>query len=255
MLIRFLRQSYLAITDFGFYPSVFEQAWRLTLLYLLFLSATLAVFMTFVYAWHLGPRVEKFFDWAEHTLPALDVRDGKLALESTEPILVTYTDDTTWTFVFDTSGTYADPVGLDEPALLFTEEKFFIRIQGQTQTYAWSDFGDFSVNRGNIREYEATLKWLYVPFAYGFLLLFSILGKGFTALLLCPLAYSVGSTYGVRLTLQNCFTICLYSLVPAIAVDMAVQLTGLNIDYFEIIYLAAAAIYTFFATQKCATAH
>ncbi|UCF39161.1 MAG: DUF1189 family protein [Acidobacteriota bacterium] len=255
MLKRFLRQSYLAITDFGFYPSVFEQSWRLTLLFLLFLCASLAIFLTLVYAWQLGPQVDRFFDWAEQTLPPLEVRDGTLILNSTEPILVTYSDESTWTFVFDTGGTYLDPVGLDEPALLFTEQKFFIRIQGQTQTYVWSDFGDFSINRGNIGEYETTLKFLYFPFAYGFLLVYSLLGKGFTALLLCPLAYSVGSTYGIRLTLQNCFTICLYSLVPAVAVDMAVQLTGLKIDYFEIIYLAAAAIYTFFATQKCVTAH
>jgi hypothetical protein len=78
-----------------------------------------------------------------------------------------------------------------------------------------------------------------------------LLAKSIQALLICPIAFIVGSSYGVRLSLQSAFTIAVYSLVPAIAIDLAVRVTGLNISYFDLIYIVAAGIYTYFATQKC----
>jgi hypothetical protein len=78
-----------------------------------------------------------------------------------------------------------------------------------------------------------------------------MLAKSIQALLLCPIAFVVATGYGIRLSLRSGFTIALYSLAPAIAIDLAVRLTGLNISYFDLIYIVAAGIYTYFATQKC----
>jgi hypothetical protein len=69
------------------------------------------------------------------------------------------------------------------------------------------------------------------------------------------MAYSIGLSYGVRLPYSNCFTITAYSLVPAICIDLAVKMTGVEISYFSLIYLGVVALYTFFATQRCVVAH
>ena len=172
MVRLFWRQAYLAITDFDFYASVFQQPLRQTLYFLLYLSAFLALALTVVYAWSYGPGAERFVDWADENLPPIEVTAGELRVLGDEPVVAKYHDESTWTFVFDTTGTYSDPSGLEEPALLFTRDKLHVRMQGQTQTYLWEDFGEFSVNHENLREYETIVFWAYFPLAYSFFLIF-----------------------------------------------------------------------------------
>lgn len=255
MLRLFWRQAYLAITDFDFYASTFQQHFRQTLLFLLYLSAFLALALTLIYAWLYGARVEEFFEWAGSNLPSIEVRGGQLEVLGDQPIVAKYEDDSTWTFVFDTTGTYDDPSGLEEPVLLFTRENLFVRIQGQTQTYSWEEFGEFEVSRENLEEYETIIVWAYFPLAYSFFLVFNVVAKSLQALILSPIAYSVAISYGVRLSLTDAFTIALYSLVPAIVIDLAIIMTGIDIAYFDLIYLAIAGLYTFLASQRCVVAH
>lgn len=252
MLRRFWGELYLSVTDFGFYRTVFDQPFRKSLHFLLFLSASLALVLTLVYAWRYNPEVDKFFRWAEVNLPPIEILHGELAVLAEQPLVRKYRSDMTWTFVFDTQGTYDDPVGLEEPVLLFTRDKFFFRIQGQTQTYGWDEFGEVRIDPKNLPDYKQAIKWLYFPTAYSFFLILSLLAKPLQAIILSPLAYSVGVSYGVRFTFKNVFTIALYSLVPAIVIDIGVRMTGVEISYFDLIYLVIGGIYTFLAAQRCA---
>jgi hypothetical protein len=183
------------------------------------------------------------------------VKEGQLQVEADQPLLLKYRNDPTWTFVFDTKGTYKDPEGLEEPVMLFTRDQLFIRIQGASESYRWKDLGSLEVQPGDLNDYRKVLLLIYFPVSYSVFLIYTMLAKSFQALLLSPLALVVGTGYGVRLSLRNSFTIALYSLVPAIVIDLAVHLTGLNISYFDLIYIATAAIYTYFATQKCVVSH
>lgn len=252
MFRRFLGELYLAVTDFAFYRSVFDRPLRRTLLFLLLLSASLALILTAIYAWKYNPEVDRFFSWAEENLPPIEIVHGELKVLAEQPLVRKYRTDTTWTFVFDTQGTYDEPAGLEEPVFLFTREKFFFRMEGQTQTYGWDDFGEFRISSENLPDYKQAIKWLYFPSSYSFFLILSLLAKSLQALILSPLAYSVGVSYGVRFSFRNVFTIALYSLVPAIVIDLGVRMTGVEISYFDLIYLVIGGIYTFLAAQKSA---
>ncbi|MEJ2076391.1 MAG: DUF1189 family protein [Acidobacteriota bacterium] len=257
MLRYFPRQLYLAISDFEFYKRVFQQPLRETLLFLLYLAGLVAIVLTLIDAWWLFPAIDSFVAWGKTNLPPFEVTEGTLKLASVQPIVKHFDgpNDAIWTFIFDTSGTYTEPLSLEEPALLFARKDLTLRFEGKSQSYSWGDFGEFSFEPSKLGSYGTFLKWSYFPLAYSFLLIFSLLAKPLTALVLSPLAYSVGLSYGIRLPFLNCFTIALYSLVPAIAIDLAVRMTGMEISYFDLIYLAAAAVYTFFATQRCVVAH
>jgi hypothetical protein len=251
MLGRFFHDAYLAVTDFEHYRRVFDQPVRLTLLFLLFLAAFNAIALTLINAWFYSKRVDDFFAWAGGNLPVFEVTEGRLRVDADQPLVLKYHEKATWTLVFDTTGTYQDPQGFDEPAVLFARENLLLMFGGQTQTYSWSDFGDFGVTPEDLPYYNSLFRWLYFPLAYAFFLVYSMLGKAIQAVILSPLAFSVASGYGVRLRFLNCFTIGLYALVPATVIDLGVEMTGLNISYFSLIYIAVAAIYTYLATQKC----
>jgi hypothetical protein len=251
--VSFYRQAYLAITDFNFYPGIFSQSLRRSLTFLLYLAANVAIVLTLIYAALYYPIARDFFSWAEENVPSFYVEDRILTVDADQPYVTKYERGTGWTFVFDTTGTYLDPIGLEEPVFLFTKEKLLFRLEGRTQTYSWEEFGSFQINPDEMEGYRSALFWIYFPFGYSFFFLFTLFAKAAQALLLSLLSFTVATSYGIRLPLRQTFTIALYSLVPATVVDLAVEVTGLNISYFDLIYLAAAGIYTYLATQRCVT--
>lgn len=255
MLRSFPRRCYLAITDFDFYAQVFRQPIRASLLFLLYLAALLALLLTVWYSFRLFPSLDQFLEWAGANVPPFEIRDGVLRSSTTQPVLRNYEGDFALTLVLDPTGTYTDPAGLDEPAVLLTRENLFMRTGGRTQTFTWADYGPFQFDPRQVDGYGLILKLIYFPTSYSVLLVYHLLAKGLTALLLVPIAYSMGLSYGTRFRFSESYTIALHSLVPAITVDFAVTMSGVEISYFDLIYLAAAAVYAVFAAQRCAVAH
>jgi hypothetical protein len=255
MLKSFPRRLYLAVTDFDFYARIFQEPARNTLLLLLYLACLVSIILTIHYATIFFPALTHFQAWAEESMPSFETGEDGLRVDAEQPLVLKYSNDFSLTLVFDTTGTYTDPLGLEEPAVLLTRDRLFLRSASQTQTYNWSEYGDFAFRPEEIETYGFVLRLLYFPTAYAFLLVYQLLAKSVTALLLSFLTYPIGARYGIRFTALNGFTIALYSLVPAITIDLAVKMTRVQIDYFDFIYLTAAAIYTVLAAQRCAVAH
>ena len=98
---------------------------------------------------------------------------------------------------------------------------------------------------------EKVIRWFYFPVSYSLLLFYTLFAKSITAIFLTGFAVAAAARYRVRMTFQSSFAIALYALTPAIVIGLAVNLTGLSISYFHVIYFAIGAVYTYMAAQKC----
>ena len=245
-LLLFYRQAYSAVTDFSFYRTIFEQVLRQTLLYLLYMATHVAAILTLIFAWQYGPEFFEISSWAQENFPPLEVRDGQLFVESDQPLVKKYPGRQLITFVFDTTGTYVDPQQLEEPSVLFTRERLYFRYLGQTQTYLWRDW----LFR-EVEDFTRFVKWAYFPTAYSLIFVYTILAKGLWALILTSIGLLATARADIRLPYQQYFTIALYSLTPAVVIDLAVRMTGLEVPLFPFLYLVTAALYTYMATHKC----
>ena len=243
-LLLFYRQAYSAVTDFSFYRTIFEQPLRQTLLYLLYLAVHVAAILTLSLAWH-GPELFEISNWAEENFPPLQIRDGQLFVESEQPLVKKYPGRQLITFVFDTTGTYEDPQQLEEPSMLFTREKLYLSIPGQTLTFLWSEW-PFP----EVEDVTRFVKRAYFPSAYSLIFFSTLLVGGTWALILTSIGFLATARSAIRLPFQQYFTIALYSLTPAIVIDLAVRMTGLEVPLFPFL-LITAAIYTYLATYQC----
>ncbi|MEE8402682.1 MAG: DUF1189 family protein [Candidatus Hydrothermarchaeaceae archaeon] len=243
-LLLFYRQAYSAVTDFSFYRTIFEQPLRRTLLYLLYLAVHVAAVLTLSLAWH-GPELFEISNWAEENFPPLQIRDGQLFVESEQPLVKKYPGKQLITFVFDTTGTYEDPQQLEEPSMLFTREKLYLSIPGQTLTFLWSEW-PFP----EVEDVTRFVKRAYFPSAYSLIFFSTLLVGGPWALILTSIGFLATARSDIRLPFQQYFTIALYSLTPAIVIDVAVRITGLEVPLFPFL-LITAAIYTYLATYQC----
>ena len=243
-LLLFYRQAYSAVTDFSFYRTIFEQPLRRTLLYLLYLAVHVAAVLTLSLAWH-GPELFEISNWAEENFPPLQIREGQLFVESEQPLVKKYPGKQLITFVFDTTGTYEDPQQLEEPSMLFTREKLYLSIPGQTLTFLWSEW-PFP----EVEDVTRFVKRAYFPSAYSLIFFSTLLVGGPWALILTSIGFLATARSDIRLPFQQYFTIALYSLTPAIVIDVAVRITGLEVSLFPFL-LITAAIYTYLATYQC----
>ena len=192
-LLLFYRQAYSAVTDFSFYRTIFEQPLRQTLLYLLYLAVHVAAILTLSLAWH-GPELFEISTWAEENFPPLQIRDGQLFVESEQPLVKKYPGRQLITFVFDTTGTYEDPQQLEEPSMLFTREKLYLSIPGQTLTFLWSEW-PFP----EVEDVTRFVKRAYFPSAYSLIFFSTLLVGGSWALILTSIGFLATARSAIRL--------------------------------------------------------
>ena len=251
MLKRFPKQLLSSIQDFGFYRRIFRQPLKDSLIFLVLFSVLVSLLSTIITFIYLSPDIRDFLSWAKTNAPAISVSEGVLSVSTGQPLVLKYRGDETWILVFDTTGVYKNTSDFNEPVILLGREELVLRIKGQVQTYSWKDFGTFEVNSENIGFLSLALQGIIFPLGFIIHLFIALISKSLQAVLISPLAYSVANSYGVRLPFRSSFSIALYSLVPATALDLLVKASGMNISFFMFIYITAAIIYTYLATKKC----
>ena len=250
MRTTFYHQCYWAITEFPFYKTILAQPLRQTLLYLLYLCAHASLIVTLAYAFHLGPEFREFGIWLQENVPPMQVSEGRLRVEADQPLIQTYSGREPVTLIFDTTGSRPDLARFPEPLLLFTEDALVLRRNQGLETFPWTDFGSFEVTPERIRNWLEIMKWIYFPTAYSLVLIFTFSIKLALALLFTLLALSVTTRHQVKFPYPAYLAIAIYSLTPAVAIETAVNLTGLSIDYLAVISLATTGIYTYMATSR-----
>ena len=173
------------------------------------------------------------------------------SIEGEQPLIRRYQGKQHITFVFDTTGHYSTPEASSHPTILLTRHDLMVGYEGQVQKQSWQDYGAFSISPKTVQAAERLIRMLYFPVSYSLLLMYTLLAKFLTAVFLTGFAVVAATRYSVKLLFRNAFAIALYSLTPAIVIGLAVTVTGLDISYFHIIYLAIAAIYTYMGAQRC----
>ena len=254
----FYREAYLAVTDFDSYRRVFEQSLGKSLLYLLYLSAHWALVLSLAFSWLQLPDVYRLIHWARDNFPPLEIHQGELRVQAEQPLVKKYLGDSIYTFVFDTTGGHEPLYRFNEPAVVFTGKNLYLLREGETHTWPWTQLQQifypsdpFILGRKQWEDFERWLKWIYFPLIYSMLLTMALVAKAIQAVFLTFFAMSAGARHGVRLPFRHYYTIALYSLTPAVVIELIVAASGQDIPYLGIISLAMAAIYAYLATHRC----
>ena len=250
----FLRQAYLAVTEFEFYCLIFRQPLLATLSYLVFLSLLVALTFAAVATWVQLPKIEDFVLWAGNNLPSISIQEGRLEVAGEQPLVLRYFGDQIVTFVYTEEQDLQLLEQLDPPAIVFQRDEFSLLVEGASGTWNWRDVAPFITLLSGPEEWGAWGQWLsliFFPTVFLVQWVFVVTGRSMQALLLMFCAASVAARLGNRLSYQECFTISVYSLTPAFILNLGVTLAGQQGLLFDLIYLGIASVYTFLATQRC----
>ena len=250
----FVRQAYLAVTEFEFYCLIFRQPLLVTISYLLFLSLLVALAFAAVTTWVQLPKIQDFLLWAGDNLPSISIQEGRLDVEGEETLVRRYFGDQIITFVYTEEQDLQLLEDLDPPAAVFQRDEFSLLVEGASSTWNWRDVAPLMTLLSGPEKWHTWGQWLsliFFPAVFLVQWVFVIAVRGMQALLLMFCAASAAARLGKRLSYQECFTISVYSLTPAFILNLGVTFTGQQGLLFDLIYLGIAAVYTFLATQRC----
>ena len=250
----FVRQAYLAVTEFEFYCLIFRQPLLVTISYLLFLSLLVALAFAAVTTWVQLPKIQDFLLWAGDNLPPISIQEGRLDVEGEETLVRRYFGDQIITFVYTEEQDLQLLEDLDPPAAVFQRDEFSLLVEGASSTWNWRDVAPLMTLLSGPEKWHTWGQWLsliFFPAVFLVQWVFVIAVRSMQALLLMFCAASVAAQLGNRLSYQECFTISVYSLTPAFILNLGVTFTGQQGLLFDLIYLGIAAVYTFLATQRC----
>ena len=251
----FVRQAYLAVTEFDFCRLILKQSLTVTFLHLFFLSVLVAFCFAMVATWVQLPNLRQFLNWASHNLPSIAIDNGSLQVAGEQPIVRRYFGDQIFTFVYTEDQDLNLLSNIEAPAAVFQKEEFLLFAEGVTGRWKWKEIGPFIELMGGgpegWKDWEGWLTIVFFPVVFLVQWLFLFVVRGMQAFLLMFWASSISTRHGTRLSYKKCFTIAVYSLTPAFILNVGVTLSGQQGLLFDLIYLGIAAVYTYFSTQKC----
>ena len=222
-----------------------------------------------VMAYHLAPMVAEFSgrDLVGEFYPeglVVTVEDGIVSTNVEEPYLISTGDagegegSFANAFVIDTAA--ANPldalVEYDTFALLTDDSILFQKDTGEIRAFSLSEIGDLTVSRESTAAcLQSAMPIIYLAgavaavFAFGFILVFSVLYYLALSLLLAAFVWVVSLIRGMKLSYGASYVVTLYALALPVLVDAALDLFSLTsrfmlvIGIFALVMLVHAARY------------
>jgi hypothetical protein len=240
--------------DFPMYEEVTLQRARRTVGYFTLVVVILSVVLTVANVVQLRSFVRKDVEPELDRLPVVTIKNHVASANVPQPWVKSFPDPSngmTNVFIIDTTG-QTTGFKVDEQGLILTRTQLLIKnIQNpNTPNVDLADIEDLTVDAKLVRHWCDVGVWI----VGGSLLVLRPIGhaalKLLSALLLSLLGLIVASASRKRLRYGQIFTISIYALTPAIALDMVLDVLNVDIPFFFLIYFLVAGVYVGLAISR-----
>lgn len=107
------------------------------------------------------------------------------------------------------------------------------------------------INEKALNRWRKVLAWALAPLLIVFNFVRYFIAKLLQILFGCLIAAVTLMLMKCRIPFRRVFILCLYALTPVVILGLAVDLSGLKIGFFPLIYLIVYAVYVGGATKNC----
>lgn len=250
-----------AIISPGFYRRVAAQAWWRSALFLVYVSALLALMGAISMKIHAGPGIDSTFTWLEKSAPPLTFANGKLSSPLTAPLLMRHPDFSTVAVMIDTNKT--DPVTprmLDDAKVMgyLTANAFYVKEPsrpGQMKVYDFSKSADPKPVTLDAAFYESArviFNRVLYPTVFVLALIFLIFWNGAWSLIYALVGLLLNGLTEGGLGFGALCAIALYAQTPAAVLQGAGLIAGISIPKWPMVSLVITGAYIWLAIKKIA---
>jgi len=234
-------QFYSSITRLEAYKYFFRQSFGKAFLYLFLISIPLAGISGFRAIYDYNMAINDATSYVKTDFPNFQLKNGELEVDAKMPYIVEKTEEI---IIIDTtdkadatilndyeSGIFISKYGLDYKKSAFETRKIdFASLNGVTFT------------KDNLLKWIPYLKWFILAIIF-FGFFFYIIGKLISALLLSIGGIIMAKVLKHRISFGNLYKLSIYSLTLSMLIQALINLMGLTIPFFSLIYYGIALVY------------
>ncbi len=244
--VSFFKKLYYSFTKFDKYPRMIKEGTGRAFIYLLLFSLIFGSISGIITATKLNNGINTFISKVETELPDFTLSNGVLHVEGKMPIILNEENEDL--FIIDTSGVTTPDILVNEPAgiLVLKDEVIVKQNAFQIQTYRFSDIG-LDLNKDVVLQWLPILKWLGVIVG-ALVLIFFMIGKLFSALILSLIGLIISAVRSLRLTFGNLYSIAIYSLTLPVILHILLAIFDINLRWY--LYYGIAIIIAILAINN-----
>ena len=266
--IGFFKKIYFSITKFEKYPVMAVEGAAKAIKYLLQIMIIFSIIICISMVSQLYTMVQQGVSYLETSFPDLKYENGKLAVQSENPITIEDTNTVLGKIIIDTNtndqntiNQYVQSIGQEESGIILLQDKAMVKNAALADAieYSYNDlvksFGNGAINsftKQDIINFAKSTNMISFYMAFFLVMLIYLFVIYFMATLvdafvLSVLGYITTLLAKLKIRFSAIFNMAVYALTLSVilnAIYIAVNiLTGFEITYFQIMYTSVAYIY------------
>lgn len=185
-------------------------------------------------------------------VPDFQLKNGELEVNADMPYMIE--DDQNGVVIIDTTGTNDETILNDYENGIFISKHGVVNKENMFKTtkFDFSSLQGITITKEKVVNWLPYLKWLSVLIiVFGFI--FYFIGKLISVLIVSVCGIAIQSILKHKIGFKNLYKLAIYAMTLPILVNTIIDLTGLSIPYFTLIYYGIALLYLWMAIKALKT--
>lgn len=239
--IGFFAKLIKSFTSVDFYRHVksqpFATAFKYLLLFLLIITIALSVRFSFI----LLNGTNFIADWISTNIPEITIRNGEVSSPAQQPYIKGTND---FVFILDTTGQTTQIAPEYRAGILLLKNKIVHKqSEVETREYDLSRTPYFVLNKAIVDRIKSIFVWITIPLMVIFLYLYYITAKLIQALIFSLLTLIINAVSKSKITYGGLLNIGIFTLTLPTILGTIVDIIGLRMPFFWLIYTGIYIIY------------
>ncbi len=229
-----------SFTSVDFYRNIKSQPFSPGFKYLLLLLLIVTIALSIRFSFILSNGANFIADWISTNIPEITIRNGEVSSPAQQPY-VKGTND--FVFILDTTGvTSAISPEYKAGILLLKNKIVHKQSEVETREYDLSKTPYFVLNKAVVDRVRSIFVWITIPLMVIFLYLYYIAAKLVQALAFSLLSLIINAAGKLNISYKGLLNIGVYALTLPTLLGTIVDIMGLRIPFFWIIYVGVYVI-------------
>ncbi|MGE5630513.1 MAG: DUF1189 domain-containing protein [Caulobacteraceae bacterium] len=248
--MNFFLQMRESVIDFKFYREIKDNKFGRSFTYLLLLFLIIYFIngtKTFVV---LRAGVDELVSQVNNNVPEFKLENGEFSFEGKMPYYIS--NNANEVFAIDTTGQLTEKAleGV-HTGMLVTRDKLFVKQNtGELRVFSLKEFVGITLTKSDVLNFLPKLSWIVLIFiVFGFIFVFG--WKLLNAVILALIGLIINAVMKADMKYNNLLNISIYALTLPLLLQLAVDLSGIAVPMFWLIYWTISIVYVAMAVKNC----
>lgn len=246
--LSFFHKIYYSIASFKHYKHFLSEKTGKAVAYLLVLSLIAGIAISVIPVTAIAEVIDEMIARYDESVPNFTFENGELNVDSTSPIILSGGPTT---IIIDTTGGTDESILINyDSAILFTKTKMVQKNYARMQAVNYSNFQGVKADKDSVRKALPLMKkWFLIPMAI-MSVLFFIVSKYVSALVLGLGAILVAKIQNVRLVFRDGFVLSAYASTLPLILCTILDFLPFAVPFVWVVYYLIALAYLWGAVSS-----